>query len=198
MCESYGMLPMLGILEVQFKSIFFAWITVRSSFWHSWPDWSISLWLNSTLVSIICFFTYIMHKSVVRLAKNVYHILQYYLFLGAIDGKHIRIKAPANSGSEFFNYKNFFSIILLAICDANYRFILVDIGDSGRHSDGEVFSNSRLGKLFDRNKVYVPAPCSLPGSTFSAPFVLVGDDAFPLKHYIMKPWKATRRWCKCI
>ena len=108
--------------------------------------------------------------------------------VGAIDGKHIRIKAPAKSGSEFYNYKNYFSIILLAICDANYRFVLVDIGDSGRHSDGGVFSNSRIGQLFDRGEMNVPSACTLPGSTDTVPYVLVGDDAFPLKYYLMKPY----------
>ena len=76
--------------------------------------------------------------------------------IGAIDGKHVRIKSPPNSGSEFYNYKGYFSIVLLAVCDANYRFILVDIGNSGRHSDGGVMLNSRIGKCFDQSTLIFP------------------------------------------
>lgn len=118
--------------------------------------------------------------------------------LGAIDGKHVTIMSPAHSGSLFFNYKRTFSIVLLALADAEYRFTFVQVGDFGRTSDGGVFSGSALGRGMEAKTLSVPADCPLPGSGVQGPlpYTMVGDAAFPLKTYLMRPFPGNRipRW----
>nr|CAH7739470.1 unnamed protein product [Callosobruchus chinensis] len=53
-----------------------------------------------------------------------------------MDGKHVVIEAPIHSGSEFYNYKGTFSIVLFAIANANYNFLYASVGCQGRISDG--------------------------------------------------------------
>ena len=64
--------------------------------------------------------------------------------VGSMDGKHIVIENPPHSGTEYFNYKKTFSIVLLALVDSNYNFTFADIGCQGRISDGGVLNKSAL------------------------------------------------------
>ncbi|XP_017334041.1 uncharacterized protein LOC108271180 [Ictalurus punctatus] len=117
--------------------------------------------------------------------------------LGAIDGKHVTIVAPAWSGSLFSNYKRTFSIVL-ALTDANYRFRFVQVGDLGRSSDGGVYSTSALGRGMEDKTLSVPSDIPLPGSSVQGPmpYTMVGDAAFPLKKYLMRPFPGSNipRW----
>jgi len=48
--------------------------------------------------------------------------------LAAMDGKHIVIQPPPNSGSHYYNYKHTHSIILMAIAGPDYECLYADMG----------------------------------------------------------------------
>ena len=110
--------------------------------------------------------------------------------IGAIDGKHVACKAPAKSGSEYFNYKKFYSIILLAVVDSDYKFLWADVEGTGSCSDAQLFNLSMLKEGLDKDLIEGwPRPDPLPHDTEDMPYFLVGDDAFALRPSMMKPYK---------
>ncbi len=108
--------------------------------------------------------------------------------VGAVDGKHIAIGPPKDSGSCYFNYKGSHSIVLMAVVNANYEFMYVDVGTNGRVSDGGAWANSSLCARLQEGTLGLPTDEQLPDSHRTLPYVFVGDDAFPLKRYLMKPY----------
>lgn len=105
----------------------------------------------------------------------------------AIDGKHIRIFCPRKSGSLFFNYKDYFSIVLMACVDANYKFVFVNVGAYGKEGDSSIFSQSEIGKLTYSGALFPPDD-RLPGSDKILPYVVIGDEAFRLHKHVLKPY----------
>ncbi|XP_041989222.1 protein ANTAGONIST OF LIKE HETEROCHROMATIN PROTEIN 1-like [Aricia agestis] len=104
---------------------------------------------------------------------------------GAIDGKHIRIRKPANSGSYYYNYKHYFSIVLMAIVNADYEFLYVDIGCNGRVSDGGVIEYTSFYNKLQNEQLNLP-PNNMNKNNMN--FVFVADDAFALHENVIKPY----------
>lgn len=93
-----------------------------------------------------------------------------------------------NSGTEYFNYKQFFSIVLMAAADSNYNVIWASIGAQGRISDGGVFDNTTFKNIMTDGQLNLPVPVPLPGRVKSVPYIFLADNAFPLSYHIMKPF----------
>ena len=116
-----------------------------------------------------------------KIARKFYDRWKFPNSLGAIDGKYITIQKPAGGGSFYYNYKHTHSVVLLAVAGPNYECLYADVGANGRCSDGGIWGTSSIAKLLDE-------PQKIPGSDRVARFVLLGDDAFCLKTYLMKPF----------
>lgn len=97
--------------------------------------------------------------------------------VGALDGKHVVIRAPPKTGSDYFNYKQSFSVILMALVDHDYCFTYIDVGAKGRASDGGVWRNCTLNEAMQANTLNIPSNA-----------VIVADDAFPLTTSLLKPY----------
>ena len=82
----------------------------------------------------------------------------------AANGKHIGIICQKNSGSQFYNYKGFFTIVLLAFVDYDYKFLTAEVGRHGRISDGGIFRNSAFNLALSNNSLNLPNPKPLPAT----------------------------------
>ncbi|VDI32446.1 Hypothetical predicted protein [Mytilus galloprovincialis] len=113
---------------------------------------------------------------------------QFHHVLGALDGKHVAIKCPAGGGSKYYNYKGFHSIVLMGLVDANYKFKWVNVGAPGACSDAQIWNQSDLKNHIIDENMHIPKAEPLPNDDKDIPYFIVGDDAFALRSWLMKPF----------
>ena len=119
--------------------------------------------------------------------------------IGAIDGKHVVMIKPRSSGSTYYNYKQSFSINLMAIVGADYKFIAYDIGSPGRMADSGIWNRSQMRPSFNPSANSNPLKTP-PAHVLVSPmnnvdsrqkpvnYHLIGDDGFGLGLHLMKPY----------
>jgi len=98
-------------------------------------------------------------------------------------------------GHCFTTTNNFFSVILQGVADSESRLIFIDIGPYGKQSDGGTFSASTLCHFLENSESTLPKPARFEGSGMEVPFLILGDEAYPLKTYLMKHF--TRKYFSC-
>ena len=89
--------------------------------------------------------------------------------LGALDGKHIAIRCPKNSGSLYCNYKGFYSILMLALVDADYKFLWLHVGSNGSSSHAQVFNAVLFKELIESGEIKFQQPNPCPMTTNKCP-----------------------------
>ena len=108
---------------------------------------------------------------------------------GAVDGCHIPIKCPPGGNEackEYHNFKNFYSIVLMSIVDAKYRFVWGSCGFPGNSHDSIILQSTKLWSDIKDGKV-LPPFVQKENEAFVPP-LLLGDSAFPFETFLMKPY----------
>ncbi|XP_045215181.2 putative nuclease HARBI1 [Mercenaria mercenaria] len=107
---------------------------------------------------------------------------------GALDGKHVACRCPNSSGSTYYNYKGFYSVVIMALVDADYKFIWADVGGKVAASDAQIYNGSELKECIDDGSIGFPPAEPLPNDNEDVPYYLIGDDAFAVRSNMMKPY----------
>ncbi|KAK0420659.1 hypothetical protein QR680_014814 [Steinernema hermaphroditum] len=119
------------------------------------------------------------------ISREFYEKWNFPYCLGALDGKHFRVECPSKSGASYYCYKYFYSIIMLALVDANYRFIWVDIGGEGRSGDAQLYNSSSLSNRLREMRLFGSL-----GRYGQVPYVVVADGGFPIQPRLLRPFGA--------
>ena len=105
---------------------------------------------------------------------------------GAIDGCNIPVKPPSQHHTDYYNRKGWYSVILQAVVDHDYLFMDIMVGWPGSVHDARVLANSDLyQKATDKQILNSESRRILEKNIY--PF-LIGDSAYPLTSWIMKPF----------
>ena len=109
----------------------------------------------------------------------------YPMCIGSVDGTHISVKAPVESQVDYFNYKKFHSIVMLASVNCSLQFTYVNVGAPGRCNDSSVYSGSNLAEVI-QHPIYSKHFTVINGVKVQAH--LIADSAFALNTTLMKPY----------
>ena len=85
--------------------------------------------------------------------------------------------------------KIFFSVVLIAMADTNYRVVYVDVGSYGRDCGSTIFKRSTLWTSIQTNMLELPSERPLSGTEGpNLPYFFVGDKGFALNRNILRPF----------
>ncbi|XP_067667653.1 putative nuclease HARBI1 [Haliotis asinina] len=98
--------------------------------------------------------------------------------------------APREAHGDYLNRKGWYSLILQAVCDDKYIFRDINIGWPGRVHDARVFSNSEIFQKGEESRLFPKwfKKVSLSDKDVQLPVVILGDPAYPLRSWLLKPF----------
>ena len=114
---------------------------------------------------------------------------QFPFAFSAIDGSHLPMKCPPGcpkAMKQYYNFKNFYSIILLALVDPKYRFIWASVGAPGNTHDSTLFQSNSLREKITAGSILPQSVLEIEGQAIQP--LILGDGAFPMRTRLIKPF----------
>ncbi len=110
--------------------------------------------------------------------NDFYEIARVPGIVGAIDGTHIKIQAPASDQEPFYvNRKGYHSINVQGICDAKYRFLNIVADWPGSAHDSRILQMSHIGSEFSARR---------------QKGILLGDSGYACSEWLLTPLLAPK------
>lgn len=104
--------------------------------------------------------------------------------LGAIDGTHVKVRAPRNDPEDYYSRYHQHDVVAQAVVDGTRRFMDIAAGYAGRMHDARILRCSSINEVlqygFDGPAVTVNDIEILP--------YLIGDSAYPISNTLLKPY----------
>ena len=132
-----------------------------------------------------------MPKTEEEFRKKILDMEEFWQFpccWAAVDGCHIPIKCPPGgqeASKEYHNFKNFYSDVLMSLVDSHYSFIWGSCGFPGNSHDSIILQSTDLWDSIQESCTFEMAK---EVGNVDIPPVIVGDAAFPLRTWLMKPY----------
>ena len=107
---------------------------------------------------------------------------------GALDGCHIPIKCPAGGAEackEYHNFKKFYSVVIMAIVHAKYRFIRGSCRFPGNSHDSVIFQSIDMWDKLQNHGITLEMGKKV--ADVIIPPLIVADSAFCLQPWLLKP-----------
>lgn len=95
--------------------------------------------------------------------------------MGCIDGTHIKIQRPARTpfSYQYICRKGYYSINVMAMCDADYKFTHLNVSWPGSAHDSYILRQSKLWAEFESKPTVG---------------IVLGDSAYPCRYWLQTPY----------
>ncbi|XP_071636848.1 putative nuclease HARBI1 isoform X2 [Temnothorax longispinosus] len=98
--------------------------------------------------------------------------------IGALDGSHIKIRAPKEDAASYICRKQFHAIHLQAVCNAKSVFTHCYAGHVGSVHDARVFRSSTLARYIEMPNKYFPSDTHI-----------IADAAYAIHPHVIVPFR---------